>query len=212
MEVQTKTILQYLLGIILAVIVAKFIYKQAKKGTINDDRQSDKRRSNYQIDATQFNSDQLAKLNILHDKAKETFAKFVAEAEAKTGWKVLITSSYRDFAHQVRLKQENQKNATPGLSWHNYGLAIDINLTKGNKRVKKADSRATWESTGVPQIAAKYGLFWGVNIPNYHDPVHFDMSPFIKNKYNLDTKDLLAKAKEQFGYDPYKIQGNKIKL
>jgi len=186
----------------LIALVVIFIYLFfVKKGT-----------AQYKIDESKFDSQQLKMLNILHDKAKETFAKFIQEAEAKTGWKIIITSSYRTFSHQQRLKYENAKNADPGRSWHNYGLAIDINLSKGDKRVKKADSRQTWESTGVPQIAAKYGLFWGVNIPNYHDPVHFDISKIIKSKYSLDTADLLQKAKQQFGSEWEDIHGNKLKF
>ncbi len=166
----------------------------------------------YQLDPQKFDSEQLEKLEILHDTAKPIFAQFVEEVEQKTGWKVWITSSYRTFAHQQRLKQENPKNATPGLSWHNYGFAIDINLKKDGQQIRKASSRREWEATGIKQIAEKYNLFWGIDIVGYHDPVHFDVSRIIKSRYNLKTADLQALAKKQFGSEWDRIEGNKIKI
>jgi|GEM_PF-1803875 hypothetical protein len=137
----------------------------------------------------------------LHPKCQELFRRFIAGVE-RLGYKVIVTTSYRTFAEQLRLKKENPKNATPGLSHHNYGMAIDINLLKGIKWWKKATPKAEWEATGVPQLARSMGLQWGGDYADYHDPIHFNV------KY--DTNLLRQLAISQFGPDETKIQGNKV--
>jgi hypothetical protein len=146
----------------------------------------------------------------LHLQARAYFRKFIREVESRTGWKVLITSGYRTFAKQQQLKQENSNNAKPGDSWHNYGMAIDINLTKGNTTIKKANSKQDWNNTGVPQIAELLGFDWGGNFTSYHDPVHFDIRDIIENKFSLSIGDLKNKAFNQFGTDWDNIEGNKV--
>src|SRR3972149_4776748 len=74
----------------------------------------------------------------LHAKAQPIFRKFIAEIE-KRGYNVLLTSGFRSFAHQARLKKENTKNASAGTSLHNYGFAIDLNLNKGIRLWQKED-------------------------------------------------------------------------
>lgn len=146
----------------------------------------------------------------LHLQARAYFRKFIREVESRTGWKVIITSGYRTFAKQQQLKQENSNNAKPGGSWHNYGMAIDINLTKGNTTIKKANSKQDWNNTGVPQIAELLGFDWGGNFASYHDPVHFDIRDIIENKFSLSIDDLKDKAFTQFGTDWDNIEGNKV--
>jgi hypothetical protein len=146
-------------------------------------------------------------LEILHPKAHEKFRKLIIDIEKKTGWKVIITSSYRTFQHQIRLYAENSKNGKPGKSFHNYGLAMDVNLEKDGRRVRKADSIKTWLDTGAPQIAESQGFKWGGRFKTYHDPVHFDLSDY----FNLNINELYAQAENQFG-SVENAQGNKIKF
>lgn len=145
--------------------------------------------------------------NILHPDVDQDFEHLISEIQKK-GYKVVITSSYRDFKHQVRLKKQNKSNATPGHSPHNYGLAIDINIiSPTGKWFKKATSKQQWMKTGIPQLAKSLGFRWGGDFKSYHDPVHFDV---IDNK-KYDTEKLLAKGKEQYG-DIEDIIGNKVKI
>ena len=159
----------------------------------------------------------------LNPAVQNTFREFIRDVE-NLGYAVLITDGYRDFADQLKQwiagmsssqKAEyaksgkitgKSKNAEPGKSAHNYGLALDINLLKGTQTWRKADSDAHWESTGVPQLAkTKYGMIWGGDYNSYQDPIHFDLS----SKYN--TTDLLNKGIAQFG-SREAIIGNQIKL
>jgi hypothetical protein len=62
--------------------------------------------------------------------------------------------------------------AFPG-SFHNYGMAIDMNVTKNGKEYSSADPKAAWAATGFPQIVESINLYWGGNFDKY-DPVHVD--------------------------------------
>jgi hypothetical protein len=139
----------------------------------------------------------------LHPKYQGVFRRFIADVEA-TGWSVIITSGYRSFARQAELRAQDSRNGQPGLSLHNYGLAIDINAQKGTTWLRKRSSKAAWEASGIVKIAERYGLRWGGNFSGYHDPVHFDTGQ--------RGADLLAIARQQFGSNPANIQGNKIRI
>jgi hypothetical protein len=156
--------------------------------------------------SVKLTEDQEYFLSILHPAAKAKFRKFTINAE-RMGWQVIFTSTYRTFAKQAQLKAQNSLNASPGRSYHNYGMAIDLNLRKDGVQIRKADSIALWESTGVPQMGEAMGFTWGGRFANYHDPVHFDMRSTFG-----DTLTLYNKAIAQFGTNWSDIQGNKLIL
>lgn len=143
----------------------------------------------------------------LHPAVKQRFINFIAEVEG-LGYTVIITSGYRSFTKQAQLKKENPRNATPGTSMHNYGMAIDLNLQKGTQWWRKATSKAEWLKTEVPQLAkTKYNFVWGGDFASYHDPIHFDTSKEYK------AANLLALAQKQFNStSPVTIQGNKVTI
>jgi hypothetical protein len=158
---------------------------------------------------------QEAYIQNLHAFARPRFRQFIRAVEAQTGWKVIIASGYRTFAKQLQLWNENHSNGTPGGSYHNYGMALDINVRKGNIQLHKSDSSAAWYSTGVPQLAEAMGFEWGGggNFGSYHDPVHFDVRKLLSQQYHYNTTDQLkAKAFSQFGTNWNDIQGNKLIL
>jgi hypothetical protein len=107
------------------------------------------------------------------------FKNFIAEIESKTDWNVVINSGLRSEEEQIELKKQNSKNASAGRSKHVKGKAIDINLyEKGwfpRNFLKKSDTKAAWEKTGVPDLAKQFGLKWGGDFKTYHDPVHFEV-------------------------------------
>jgi len=153
-----------------------------------------------------LNADQIAHLMKLNPIARDRFYNFIRYVQETLGWDVIITSSYRTFQEQIKQYAENHHNAIPGHSFHNYGLAIDINLVKGNKRIKKASPKADWIATGVVDAATKFGLTWGgTAFSTYYDPVHFDMKKF----YTSDQ--LQKKAIEQFG-SLQNAKGNEVVL
>ncbi len=92
------------------------------------------------------------------------------------GYNIIVTSGLRTAAEQNALHKLNPKNAKAGNSTHERGLALDLNLVKGGLWLKKASPREEWEKTGVPALAAFFGISWGGSaFPNYYDPVHFEL-------------------------------------
>lgn len=152
-------------------------------------------------------------LKELHPAAQEIFRNFINLIQSQTDYAVVINSGYRSFARQSSIKYDRSdpdydpQAATPGLSHHNYGMALDIKLQNGTITLSKRNTtKKAWEATGVVDIAKKLNLRWGGNFGGYNDYVHFDLG----NQYI--TSDLLAKAKLQFGDDNSRIQGNKVQL
>lgn len=112
------------------------------------------------------------KIKTLHPLFAYRVSKFIKELESQ-GKKVIVTSAYRDAALQGSL---GSGAASPMRSYHNYGLAIDINVDG----LKMASSKNSWLNSGVVDTAKKYGLRWGGYFSGNYDPVHFDMGDFVK--------------------------------
>jgi hypothetical protein len=147
-------------------------------------------------------SNQEAYVKKLHPEVQNKFRAFIKETE-DSGWTVIPTSGYRSVQEQVVLHNKNKSNAKPGKSSHNYGLALDINASKGTVWLKKASSEAAWVNSGIPAIAKKHGLTWVYRFGSYVDPVHF--------YYKADTAKLLERGLSIYG-DINKIVGNKVPL
>jgi hypothetical protein len=152
-----------------------------------------------------LSENQKSAMSKLHKTAQAPFHKLIAEIE-KRGYKVLVTSGYRTWAEQDKQHQINPTKVPPaGGGYHNYGMALDINLLKDGKQWKMATPTADWLKTGIPQLAEKMGFTWGGRFNNYPDHVHFDY-----RKY--DSKELKKLALAQFGKNPAYIEGNKVKI
>lgn len=150
--------------------------------------------------------DQEAYIRELHPAAQARFRALLRAIEA-SGWRVTVTSGYRSFAKQAALYAADSRNARPGRSHHNYGLAIDINAAnKDGRALRKASPKSEWLASGIPQLAKSMGFAWGGDFAGYYDPVHFD----LKNDYPMDQ--VAAAAAAQFGTDPYRVQGNQVQL
>jgi hypothetical protein len=111
----------------------------------------------------------------LHPKFKPKVAEWFTKVE-KSGLDVYPTSGYRSFEEQINLYNQNSSNAKPGYSYHNFGLAIDVNIMRNGVIIaKKSDSCQHWKNTGVVQLALDSGIRWKCDFGTYHDPVHFDL-------------------------------------
>lgn len=141
----------------------------------------------------------------LHPAAKKVFREFIAEAE-KRGYSIIITSGYRTFAEQQKQYILNSNNAQPGYSFHNFGMAIDINMIGPDGSYIKSTAKNKWEQSGIPALAKKLGFRWGGDFVGYYDPVHFDLG------YTYSINDLRNKALTQYGSNNENIKGNNIKL
>ncbi len=117
----------------------------------------------------------------LHPNYRNTAAQFFARVEKELGLRMFATSGYRTFAEQAALKSQNASNAAAGLSDHNYGWAIDVNVIDpktGKNILMKASPKAAWEKSGIPKLAKSMGMIWGGDsFSGYYDPVHFAIEP-----------------------------------
>lgn len=140
----------------------------------------------------------VAEVERLHPKLRQRFADFFTDVE-KLGYSVIITDGFRSKAEQAGLKGDNNSNASAGLSDHEYGFAVDVNIKKDGKSIlKKASSTQDWIKSGVVGVAKKHGFKWGGDFSNYHDPIHF------YNDFGIEASDMskrvLAGKVDKQGY------------
>ena len=118
----------------------------------------------------------------LHPQYRDKVKEFFSRVEKELGLQMYATSGLRTFAEQAKLHKENPQNAKAGFSDHNYGFAVDVNVIDpktGKIILKKANSSADWEKSGVVKIAKDMGFKWGGGgaFGGYHDPIHFYIDP-----------------------------------
>ncbi len=97
-----------------------------------------------------------------------------------SGIPIAFTQGYRSPEDQQKLI-DNQKatgvkvtNATPMLSFHNYGLAFDIVPLKDGKAWYDAP-KEVWEKIGI--TGELLGLQWGGRWISFKDLPHFEYHP-----------------------------------
>ena len=127
-------------------------------------------------------------LQELNPAAREQFSKFFQILKERySGYRVKINSINRSWEEQAKLKNQNPKNAPPGRSKHNYGMAIDMNIitpqSTTNRTLMKRN-RTPWLEEGIPIIAEEAGLMWGGNFSNYVDCIHFYVNFDLNRTYN----------------------------
>lgn len=128
----------------------------------------------------------------LHPAVRRNVADFFDDIERYSGYVPIVTSGYRDSGKQAQLYAQNPKNAKPGYSMHEYGFAVDINLTKdGRVVIHKQSPVSAWKNAGIVDLAQKRGFKWGGLFAGYYDPVHFYIEPM-----GMKSSDLLALAKQ----------------
>lgn len=118
-------------------------------------------------------------------KFKEFFSR-LATSSRYNGYVVQINSAWRSIASQQNLSNPNNLNytalATTGLSDHNLGTAIDMQINKASNGRKvlghDGTSKQAWINSGIIIEATKSGLGWG---GEFDDRVHF-FDPVTKAK------------------------------
>ena len=140
-----------------------------------------------------FKANQWAYFKQIHPKYRIVFEKFVERSE-KAGYDIIFTSVYRDA-------QKQKEVSAYSTSYHNLGMAVDINaLDADGNRIVMASSKAKWKP--IVDIAKDLGLRWGGDFTGYYDSVHFDVGNLVGKK----PSELLAMAKDQ------NVEPNKVKL
>lgn len=138
------------------------------------------------------------KIRLLHPAVRDKFRDFVAEVE-QTGHKVVITSTHRGYQKSLDIWNTNPQVracCAVGKDYHFYGLAMDLGLlTPNGVFLNMASPKASWEATGIRQIARKYKMRWGIDFYGYYDPIHFDIPLH-------DVNDMYNKAIAKYGSLP----------
>lgn len=112
----------------------------------------------------------------LHPLFAFRVGRFVKQLE-RSGKTVKLTSGYRSPSKQEQLYNSGQTPAQPLSSYHNYGLAVDMNVDG----LKMASSYNDW--LPVANIAKdQYNFRWGGDFANNWDKVHFDDG----NRFNIE--------------------------
>jgi len=143
----------------------------------------------------------------LHPLVKELFVVFIDECERQLGITLRVTQGLRTIEEQNELysygrtKFKDAKGnklgivtkAVGGLSFHNYGLAIDV--------VPMVDGKPKWDYdyTKLATIADKYGIESGVRW-KFKDAPHFQITD------GYTTKQLLEK------YNAGEVENGYVKI
>ena len=149
-------------------------------------------------------------LEDINPNAKEDFRGFLTSLEENyPGYKMILNSTGRSFTKSEALREQNNKNALPGLSKHNYYAAIDFNIIDPNGVIyKKENFRVEWIKSGIPKLAENYNIGWGGNFSNYEDCIHFYYNFDINTAYQ---NALLSPEFRQTG-DMANVDGYKVPL
>jgi hypothetical protein len=121
----------------------------------------------------------------LHPRIQPYVTRLINKIESELGTKITITSGYRSIEYQRQLiAQGNNDAAQPGKSYHNYGLAVDIWPSVGNKTITKStqNNYSQWDDMG--SIGKSLGFRWG---KSFNEVWHFDMG------FDFTTTELLQK-------------------
>jgi len=119
---------------------------------------------------TKYGARNARAINSLHPEVRLRYVNFIKEVQLATPEQdVLIGSATRTMQEQSDIQATGVQAASPGGSWHNYGLAIDLLLIEKNKSYTY--HRGNLYITKVREIAIKHGLF--NNAGDQSDPGHF---------------------------------------
>ena len=105
--------------------------------------------------------------NAWPENASKAFRAFKADLESKGYRDIVVTSGIRTVQKQIELERSVAVAGDPGKSDHQYGYAIDINLTHPTKGRLTMNSVDGWED--VAKIAGNHNLAW----EGESDRVHF---------------------------------------
>jgi len=133
-------------------------------------------------------------LSELDPVARPTFRKFFEILTQKySGYKAIVNDVRRtwgnswDLKNNVKNPNYSSKNAEPGRSLHNYGLAIDINIetpASTTRRTLLKKNKTPWIEEGIDKVAKEAKLRWGGDFTGYIDCVHFDYYYDTNKAYN----------------------------
>jgi peptidoglycan LD-endopeptidase CwlK len=120
----------------------------------------------------------IPKVTGLHPKVADGVSSLINEAKAR-GMTVAMNMGLRTWEEQDALYAKGRTtfgsvvtNAPGGLSWHNYGLAVDVVFKDVNGNWTWDDSM-DWEGLGM--VGKMFGFEWGGDWTKFPDLPHFQM-------------------------------------
>jgi hypothetical protein len=120
-----------------------------------------------------WSSDAQNKIETLHPEIRPYAVAFLNKCQS-VGIKLQITDAYRSFEQQSQYILEGKPAAQPGKSYHNYGLAIDV----------QPINSYNWDMIG--KIGESLGFRWGKHFKNpKSEPWHFDWGRIAPNTNEL---------------------------
>ena len=148
----------------------------------------------------------IERIALMHPKLREEVRDIYFEISSALTGKAFCRFSYtlRTFAEQDGLYAQGRTtkgnivtNAKGGLSYHNYGLALDIVLIDGKNAswdIKKdydSDGKADWIE--VVNIFKQYGWTWGgdwkfLDAPHFEKPLGYSIRTLL-DMYNKGKVD-----------------------
>jgi peptidoglycan L-alanyl-D-glutamate endopeptidase CwlK len=124
------------------------------------------------------------KITALHPKVTDGLSQLITEAKAR-GLNVALNMGLRTAEQQDALYSQGRAapggivtNAPAWLSWHNYGLAVDIVFKDDKGNWTWAES-CDWDGLGA--VGKMFGFQWGGDWTKFPDRPHFQMIGKISN-------------------------------
>jgi hypothetical protein len=120
---------------------------------------------------TTWDSISNARIRQLDPRIQQPAINFINKADSDLGVKLLVTDGYRSIEEQNKIYNSGVRPAAPGgLSYHNYGRAVDVAVVENGKV-----TYVNPISEEVAKIGEAEGFMWGGrwNTPDYP---HFEMS------------------------------------
>lgn len=134
------------------------------------------------------------KVTGLHPKLADNLSAFLNEAKAR-GMVVGMHMGLRTWEEQDALYAKGRTtpgsivtNAPGGMSWHNYGLAVDI-VFKDSKGSWTWNEALDWDALGT--CGKAFGFTWGGDWTKFPDLPHFQMTgkiPSVREAQKILTE------------------------
>jgi len=126
-------------------------------------------------------SQHLSHLNNAHPEFQPYMKAFMYKVWADKRITIKLNSTYRSPSHQAQLRTDWINGGkigpepTTGISWHNFGMAMDFNpILENGTKIMSADSPHAWQASGVVEAGESVNLYWGGRFRTNWDPIHFD--------------------------------------
>jgi peptidoglycan L-alanyl-D-glutamate endopeptidase CwlK len=143
----------------------------------------------------QIDSQSQAKMNQLDSRFKPMVQQFLEQAYNK-GITLRLIQGYRSHEEQQSLYEQGRTkpgsvvtNAKPGVSLHNYGLAVDCVPMEDGKIIWNKPENF-WDELG--ELAKSIGMIWGGDFSGLKDNDHFQYpvtySDIVSGKFRPEKK------------------------